>query len=981
MVSGLISACVLACTPIAGMSASADIVYGDANGNGSVEIADAVLVMQSLSNPSLYGTQGTDPSRLTADGSDRADVNERGNGITNKDALAIQRKLLDLTELPESFISGTITPGSGSQTTTTLPETTSGTTTVTTAAPQPEITVEANIKLNGGSVTSDSEYAKAQGSTLTITHSGTYNISGKLDNGQICVDIPDENADPGTVKLIFSGVDISGKNAPAVLVKNADKTSITVADGTENTITDGDAAYSGDFLDNAVIEAKDDLTIKGGDAGTGKLIITANIQPAVVCNNDLKFTGGDITIQTLNATDKTDAVKGKTSVTVKGGKLNVDAEGDGIKSSKGSLAIEGGEVTVKCGKDALQAETDLTVSGGKIIACGDRGITCPGTIGISGCELLATATDNQCETLAATDAPALILNFTKEWAKNNPVAIVDGSGQTVFDANTHKKFRYAIVASDKLNADTQYKVFTGGIRVNHAGGDTFKAGFGAGNITYNDVNNTDDAEVLYGKLFDQSMVHSVDVKMSESDWQTFLAHADEEAYYPCDVVIDGEEFDNVAIRTKGNSSRQFVSQAGKDKFSFRIKLNKYDKLQNYHGLTDICLNNMYSDPSCMRDILCYNACYEVGSYAPLCSYTDMKLNGQLYSFYFMAEQPAETLAERLAVTDDSVFYKAADKMLAGSSYDCSFKPSMALENFEVKFGDDEQLQHIAEVKDAINKVSSSNYKFIEDIIDVPSFLQGFAVNAVMCNYDSYNGMMPHNYYLEYTNGKMYYVSWDFNLSLGNFMDNGASVNSDIKTATYQTTVADRPLLKLLEVPEYYDMYVGYVKQIVNMYSQPEQAVDGIATLIRSHVKADPRFFFTGDQFETNIAKSANGLQVSGGNGGWNMWGNTGGDQNGGWNMWGGNNDGGQTDGGGAFTGNPNPNDSWNIWGGDNGGWNMWSTEIGADEGGWGGFGGGGWGGFGGFGGGGTLFSYGGENVSIVDFMIKRNEVIHSALGF
>ena len=32
------------------------------------------------------------------------------------------------------------------------------------------------------------------------------------------------------------------------------------------------------------------------------------------------------------------------------------------------------------------------------------------------------------------------------------------------------------------------------------------------------------------------------------------------------------------------------------------------------------------------------------------------------------------------------------------------------------------------------------------------------------------------------------------------------------------------------------------------------------------------------------------------------------------------------------------------------------------------------------GGGGGLFSYGGENVSIVDFMIKRNEVVSSTLG-
>jgi hypothetical protein len=78
-----------------------------------------------------------------------------------------------------------------------------------------------------------------------------------------------------------------------------------------------------------------------GDAGTGKLTITANTQNAVSCNNDLKFTGGDITVKTLNKTDKTDAVKGKTSVTVKGGKLTIDAEGDGLKSSKGNVMIEG----------------------------------------------------------------------------------------------------------------------------------------------------------------------------------------------------------------------------------------------------------------------------------------------------------------------------------------------------------------------------------------------------------------------------------------------------------------------------------------------------------------------------------------------------------------------------------------------------------------------------------------------------------------
>ena len=1002
VVSGIISACVLACAPVAGMisaNAADDILYGDANCDNTVNMADAVLVMQSLANPSTYGTSGTSKDHITEKGQDNGDVSDRGDGLTNKDALAIQKKLLSIIkELPESYAEGqtdaTTTTQTGTTTTVKNEQTTTTTTADNKGDKEEKDTVKADIKLSGSSITSDSEYAKAEGSVLTITHSGTYNISGKLENGQICVNIPDEKADTGTVKLVFSGVDITGKAAPAILIKNADKTSITVADGTENTITDGDTAYAGDFLDNALIEAKDDLTFKGGDAGTGKLTITANTQNAVSCNNDLKFTGGDITVKTLNKTDKTDAVKGKTSVTVKGGKLTIDAEGDGLKSSKGNVMIEGGDISIKCGNDAIQAETDITVGGGNVIACGDKGLTSAGTYSIYGCELLATATDNQCENLQATDVPTLMLNFTKEWAKNNPIAIVDGDGKTVFEANNLKKYKYAIVASQKMGIESGYKVFAGGIRVNHAEGDTFKAGFSK--MTYNDVNNTDDAELLYKSFFDQSSVHSVDVKMSDSDWSTLIANADAEEYYPCDIVIDGEEYKNAAIRTKGNSSRMMVSSAKKDKFSFRIKLDKYDKFQNYHGLTEFCMNNMFSDPSCMRDMLCYNALEEIDGVGPNCAYTNMYLNDKLYSFYFLAEQPGDTLAERLATNDDAVLYKATDTAggggwggFGGGSNDgyCSFTENMALSNFAVKYGSDDNFEHIGAIKDAINKVSSSNYKFIEDVIDVPSFLKGFAVNSVMCNYDSYNGTLAHNYYLMYNNGKAYFVGWDYNLALGNFMDNGQSVNSDIKTSLYQVQVKDRPLAKLLEVPEYYDMYVGYVKQIVDLYSDPQAAVDGYASLIRDHVKNDPRAFFGFDVFESNTTRSANGLQVSdnGNNNGWNFNWNNNGDNN--------NNDNG-------FNWNPNGDNNnnnfdwnnfdWSQFG--NGGDNPWGGfQINADEpaGGWGGFGGnggngGGFGGAGGWGGGfgfGGDFTFGGEKVSIVDFMIKRNEIIRSALGF
>ena len=69
-------------------------VKGDANGDGQVDMSDAVLIMQALANPNKYGTNGTNPTHITADGFKFADTD--GNGLTVNDALRIQKYLLGL---------------------------------------------------------------------------------------------------------------------------------------------------------------------------------------------------------------------------------------------------------------------------------------------------------------------------------------------------------------------------------------------------------------------------------------------------------------------------------------------------------------------------------------------------------------------------------------------------------------------------------------------------------------------------------------------------------------------------------------------------------------------------------------------------------------------------------------------------------------------------------------------------------------------
>ena len=69
---------------------------GDSNCDGQLDMADAVLIMQSLANPNKYGLNGTAPTHITVQGKENADMD--GNGLTVGDAQIIQRKLLGLPE-------------------------------------------------------------------------------------------------------------------------------------------------------------------------------------------------------------------------------------------------------------------------------------------------------------------------------------------------------------------------------------------------------------------------------------------------------------------------------------------------------------------------------------------------------------------------------------------------------------------------------------------------------------------------------------------------------------------------------------------------------------------------------------------------------------------------------------------------------------------------------------------------------------------
>jgi hypothetical protein len=216
----------------------------------------------------------------------------------------------------------------------------------------------------GDTITVSGPGAVVDDSKITIFSSGTYSLSGTLDDGQIIVNTPSE--DKETVKLILNGVDITCSTSAPIYVINAEKTAIDLADGSENYIADGDYYLLEDSEadePNAAVFSKDDLAINGN----GSLAINANYNNGIQSKDDLEINGGNITVNAVN-----DGIKGRDSITIKSGNITVVAGGDGLQSNndedseRGYISIDGGTFDITAGEDGIQAETILTISGGDI---------------------------------------------------------------------------------------------------------------------------------------------------------------------------------------------------------------------------------------------------------------------------------------------------------------------------------------------------------------------------------------------------------------------------------------------------------------------------------------------------------------------------------------------------------------------------------------------------------------------------------------
>lgn len=354
----------------------------------------------------------------------------------------------------------------------------------------------------------------------------------------------------------------------------------------------------------------------------------------------------------------------------------------------------------------------------------------------------------------------------------------------------------------------------------------------------------------YTDLFGMK-IHDINVQIGTSDYEDLLENPLDETYYSVSLTVDDQTFGNVGFRTKGNSTLRSVASSTSDRYSYKINVSKYED-QELYGLEEFVLNNMFSDPTFMREYISYTAMNDNGAIVPLVSYANVSINDTLKGLYLMVE------------TVDDSFLKRQFGSNEGNLYRCDqgttllVKEGVYSESVEQKNGSDESKSDLYAFMDILNAMPEGEKGDIEDVLDVNSALNYFAANTVMQSYDSYNGQFAQNFYLYNHNGIFTVIPWDYNMSFGTF-GNGDMTNASIAEPVIGTSLNERPLIEnLLAVEEYRETYYELIKKYVEYFEDLEVQVSELKNLIEASVLEDPTKFSTTEQFESTTVYQENG---------------------------------------------------------------------------------------------------------------------------
>jgi spore coat protein H len=311
-------------------------------------------------------------------------------------------------------------------------------------------------------------------------------------------------------------------------------------------------------------------------------------------------------------------------------------------------------------------------------------------------------------------------------------------------------------------------------------------------------------------------------------------------YVPAQVTFDGETFDNVGFRLKGNAALLGSWRQGREKLPFRLNLDRLEdrfpeiRDQTFFGFPNLTFNNGGQDTSYLRNKIVTDLFLEAGVPAAQTAFMRVFLDrgaGPIYlGLYTMIEIPDRPMLDGFFGSDDGNLYKPVG---TGARWTVFDRESFSKRTNE----EDGDWTDIAAAIAALNAPRDDAARWrsgLEARFNVDGFLRWLALNTIVGNGDAYGGL-AHNYYLYGSprhRDRLFWIPWDHDLALRAGGPGGGSASA--VDLFHRRVASNWPLIRfLMDDPVYGAAYRQHVEDLLATVFVPSRVK---ATIQSEHAR-------------------------------------------------------------------------------------------------------------------------------------------------
>lgn len=276
------------------------------------------------------------------------------------------------------------------------------------------------------------------------------------------------------------------------------------------------------------------------------------------------------------------------------------------------------------------------------------------------------------------------------------------------------------------------------------------------------------ASDVEGTVWDSTSVHTISVEVDEEELAAMIATysaEDSKEWLTATVTIDGETFEDVGLRLKGNSSLRAVStDTPAQDVPWLIRLDKFVDGQDLDGSTDFVVRSNTSQTS-LNEAVALEMLGAAGLATEEAIATRFSVNGSDETLRLVVEDPDDAW-DAASFDTDGILYKAQ------SGGDYSYRgddPESYTDVFSQKSpsGEDDLTPLIDFLKFLDESDDATFAAELSEHLDVDAFATYLAMQDIVGNVDDIDGP-GNNSFLRYDSetGAFTVVSWDLNLAFG-----------------------------------------------------------------------------------------------------------------------------------------------------------------------------------------------------------------------